>query len=125
MKTLLIILAFVLTQGCAGRIMYVKYGVDPMTPEDRKIVYTVLKEFPDGQRWSWTLEATGHQYTMTPVNRYFIENDLMCRKFTIDDVWPIRSPNRRHKQTTHRACQDYNDGWVLRECEGLKECWFK
>ena len=124
-KVIALFLFFIVSTGCSHRVMIVQYGVDTMSPYDREIVVDVLNTHPDGRRWSWTNKASGYQYTMTPVNRYFIEDDLMCRSFLIDSVWPIRSENRRHKQTRHRACQNYDKEWIMRECETLGECLFK
>lgn len=96
--------------GCGGgRFMYVEYGLDRMSPDDKVRVSRILTNNPDGRRESWYNKASHSQYTVTVTETYRAEGRT-CRSYLIDDVYPYDSPNRAHRQLDEHACFDNDTG---------------
>ena len=130
MRKILFIIALVavtaITSGCAGRIKYVPYGIDEMSPSDREVVNLALTDLPVCQRWTWTNDDLGRRYTINTISDFNRDVNTYCKVFVIDTVDLIRTRYRNNVQIREMACKNsWDNHWVLQNPKGFGETWFR
>jgi len=117
---ILVALMIILTPGCAYRLQAVPYGVDEMSPYDKRVVNEALTTLPTCQRWTWTNDQLGRSYTIRTVVGYQDDINKQCKIFSLDTVYAVGSSRRKNKRVVERACkQSYDTHWILEPTDDL------
>lgn len=121
MRNLIFIFILVsLTSGCAYRIQAVHYGVDEMGPYDKRVVNKALTDLPICQRWSWTNDQLGRNYTIRSVVEYQQDINTQCKIYSLDTVYVVNSSRRKNKRVVERACKkSYDQHWTLEPTDDI------
>ncbi len=107
-------LMIILTPGCAYRLQAVAYGVDEMSPYDKRVVNQVLTDLPTCQRWTWANDQLGRSYTMRTVVEYQSDINTQCKIYSLDTVYVVNSSRRHNKRVVERACKkSYDNHWTM------------